>query len=75
MIDGIRTGGKGLRAPIFIQVGQNLADISFYKFGMLDVDVIGNTNFHGKGLSDLKIAQLVKTPLREHMAMGVGCSG
>ena len=26
MIDGIQTGGKGMRAPKFIQVGQSLAD-------------------------------------------------
>ena len=49
MIDGIRTGGKGIRAPKFIQVGESgLADVSFMKFCILDVDVIGNTNFHGK---------------------------
>ena len=43
-------GGKGIRASKFIQVGMSLADISFLKFRMLDVDVIGNTNFHGKDL-------------------------
>ena len=72
MVDGIRTGGKGIRAPKFLQVGQSLADISFFKFCMLDVAVIGNTNFHRKDI-DLKITQLVKTPLYEHME--VGCSG
>ena len=65
-------GWKGIRAPKFIQVQQSLADISFLKFCMLDVDVIGNANFHAKDI-DLKIAQLVKTPLHERM--GVGCSG
>ena len=40
-----------LRAPTkFIQVGQSLADISCLKFCVLDVDVIGNTDFHGKDL-------------------------
>ena len=50
LIDGIRTGEKGIRAPKFIQVRKSLADISFLKFCMLDVDVIGNANFHGKNL-------------------------
>ena len=49
-IDGIRTGGKGTRAPNFTQVGQSLANISFLKLCMLDVDAIGNTNFYGKDL-------------------------
>ena len=39
-----------IRSPKFIQVGQSLADISFFKLGMLDVDVIGNTDFHGQDL-------------------------
>ena len=39
---------EGIRASRFIQVGQSLANISFFKFCVLDVDVIGNTNFHGK---------------------------
>ena len=64
----MRTGGKGIRAPKFIQAGQSLADMLFLKFCMLGVDVIENTNFHGKG-SDIKIAQLVKTPLLEHMGL------
>ena len=45
---GIRTDGKGIRVPKFIQIGQSLADISFFKFCMLDVDVIGNTNIQVK---------------------------
>ena len=48
MIDGIRAGGKGISSPKFIQVGQSLADISFYKFGMLDVDVIETLIFTEK---------------------------
>ena len=71
LFDGIRTGGKGIRAPKFIQVGQSLAHISFLKFYMFDVDVTGNTNFHERH-GDIKVTQLVKTPLHEHM--GVGCS-
>ena len=49
LIDGIRTGGKGIRAPKFIRVGKSVADVPFMKICILDVDVIGNTNFHGKG--------------------------
>ena len=50
LIDGLRTGGKGIRAPKFIEVAKSLANVSLLKFRMLDVDVIGNTNFHGKNL-------------------------
>ena len=39
---------------------------------MLDADVIGNTNFHGK---DLKIVQLGKTPLHEHMGVAAADLG
>ena len=50
LIDEIRTGRKGKRAPKFIQVEQSLPDVPFIKFCILDVDVIRNTNFHGKDL-------------------------
>ena len=70
----MRTGGKGMRALKFIQVGQSLADISFLKFCMLDVGVIDTTDFHGKRLIYFKMAQIVKlAPLQEHVR--VGCSG
>ena len=41
-----------MRAPEFIQIGESSPDISFLKFRMVDVDVIGNTNFHGKDLKN-----------------------
>ena len=48
LIDLIRTSGKGIRAPKFIQVLKSLAYVPFMKICILDVDVIGNTKFHGK---------------------------
>ena len=71
IIDGIRTARKGIRTPNTFRSDNCLADISFFKFGMLDVDVVGNTHFHRKDI-DLKITQLVKMLL--HKDMGVGCS-
>ena len=71
MIDGIRTGGRGImKGTIFTHSGQTAAWPTFH-FSILvclTVDVIRNTNFHRKD-TDLKM----KTPLHKHM--GVGCSG
>ena len=64
--------GKGIRVPKFIQVGQSLADISLWKFCMLDVDTIGNINFHGKDLQIKNIPTCENAVAQTH---GSWCSG
>ena len=51
LIDGIRTGGKGRNKGTKIHSGQTELGRHFILTNsVLDVDVIGNTNFHRKDL-------------------------